>query len=419
VSDRDVAIRAERLGKQYRLGRLERYPTLRDALAGAVKRPFAARSTSEGADTLWALRNVAFDVRRGEVLGVIGHNGAGKSTLLKILSRIAEPTTGRAVLRGRIGSLLEVGTGFHPELTGRENVYLNGAILGMRRAEIARQFDQIVAFAEVERFIDTPVKHFSSGMYMRLAFAVAAHLEPEILIVDEVLAVGDAAFQRKCLGRMEDVAHAGRTVLFVSHNLDAVRRLCTRCLLLQHGRTEALGETSAVIAQYLARDAREGGPEDWIDLAGVHRAGSGEARFAAVRYSSRNPEYAGHPYPGGALAFELAIDAQVEATVDSMAVNLSSPSGTRLVNADIISLGEVLRLRPGRNRVRLELEALHLAPGVYACGLWLGPSLGRPIDHIESGFSVEVVDATGPGFGTSVSGLVPCRFRFTTVHEPS
>ena len=414
----DVAVRAEGLSKQYRLGRMERYPTLRDALVGAVRRPFTRASASGSAETLWALRDVSFEVGRGEVLGVIGHNGAGKSTLLKILSRIAEPTAGRAVLQGRIGSLLEVGTGFHPELTGRENVYLNGAILGMRRAEIARQFDQIVAFAEVERFIDTPVKHFSSGMYMRLAFAVAAHLEPEILIVDEVLAVGDAAFQRKCLGRMEDVAHGGRTVLFVSHNLDAVRRLCGRCLLLQHGRIDTLGGTTDVIARYLARDARAGGPEDWIDLAGVHRAGTGQARFAALRYSSRNSAYAGYPYPGGPLEFELAIESSVTVSVDSMAVHLSSPSGTRLVNADIISLGRILELRPGRTVVRLDLEALHLSPGVYAGGLWLGPTLGQPLDHIESGFSLEVVDAAGPGFGNSVSGLVPCRFRFTPVGGP-
>ena len=415
----DYAIRADGLAKRYRLGRLERYPTLRDALVGAVKAPFAGRSEQAvAAETLWALRDVSFEVGRGEVLGVIGHNGAGKSTLLKILSRISEPTAGRAILRGRIGSLLEVGTGFHPELTGRENVFLNGAILGMRRAEIARQFDAIVAFAEVERFIDTPVKHFSSGMYMRLAFAVAAHLEPEILIVDEVLAVGDAAFQRKCLGRMEDVAHGGRTVLFVSHNLDAVRRLCGRCLLLQHGRVELLGDTAEVIARYLSRDARAGGPEDWIDLAGAHRAGSGEARFAQARYSSGNPEYAGHAYPGGRLEFELAIDARAAAVIDSMAVSLSSAGGTRLVNADIISLGETLRLRPGRNVVRFELDALHLSPGVYACGLWLGPSLGRALDHIESGFSVEVVDASASGFGTSVNGLVPCRFRFTRLDPP-
>jgi lipopolysaccharide transport system ATP-binding protein len=399
---------------------MERYPTLRDALASAVKAPFAARSAAaDAAETLWALRDVSFEVGRGEVLGVIGHNGAGKSTLLKILSRISEPTAGRAILHGRIGSLLEVGTGFHPELTGRENVFLNGAILGMRRAEIARQFDEIVAFAEVQRFIDTPVKHFSSGMYMRLAFAVAAHLEPEILIVDEVLAVGDAAFQRKCLGRMEDVAHGGRTVLFVSHNLDAVRRLCGRCLLLQHGRAEALGDTADVIARYLARDARDEGPEDWIDLAGAHRAGTGQARFAAVRYTSRTPQYAGHAYPGGALDFELAIDTDSRMSVDSMAINLSSPSGTLLVNTDIQSLGQMVHLRPGRNIVRFQIDALHLSPGVYVCGLWLGPTLGRPIDHIESGFSLEVVNAAGPGFGNSVIGLVPCPFRFTQVDQPS
>ncbi|HEX6104528.1 MAG TPA: ATP-binding cassette domain-containing protein, partial [Gemmatimonadales bacterium] len=329
-----------------------------------------------------------------------------------ILSRIAEPTTGRAVLHGRIGSLLEVGTGFHPELTGRENVYLNGAILGMRRAEIARQFDRIVEFAEVERFIDTPVKHFSSGMYMRLAFAVAAHLEPEILIVDEVLAVGDAAFQRKCLGRMEDVAHGGRTVLFVSHSLDAIRRLCGRCLLLQHGRAEALGETTQVIARYLAGTTRERGPEDWIELAGLHRAGTGTARFTAVRYTSGSPEFAGHPYPGGPLEFELAIEAETSLSIDSMAVNLSSPSGTLLVNADIFAIGQTARLRPGRNLVRFQIDALHLSPGTYACGLWIGGGFGRPIDHVESGFSLEVVNASGPGFGRTVRGLVPCRFRF-------
>jgi lipopolysaccharide transport system ATP-binding protein len=413
VSAEDVVIRAEGLGKQYTLGRMDRYPTLRDALIGTLKAPFTRRPSAARSESLWALRDLSFEVRRGEVLGVIGHNGAGKSTLLKILSRVAEPSAGRAMLRGRIGSLLEVGTGFHPELTGRENVYLNGAILGMRRAEIARQFDRIVAFAEVARFIDTPVKHFSSGMYMRLAFAVAAHLEPEILIVDEVLAVGDAAFQRKCLGRMEDVAHGGRTVLFVSHNLDAVRRLCSRCLLLQHGRLEALGDTSEVIAQYLARDSREGGPDDWIDLTGAHRIGTGEARFVTARYSSGDAGFAGHPYPGGALDFELALDVSTPVTVDSMAVTLYSPSGTRLVNADIYSHGRTIHLHPGRNLVRFGLEALHLAPGVYTCGLWLGPSVGRPIDLIEYAFPLEVVDAAGPGFGSSVDGLVPCRFTFT------
>ena len=222
-----MAIRAEGVGKRYAIGvSRAAYGSLRESLTEALTAPFRRRARGRAipeSDTLWALRDVSFEVREGEVVGVIGRNGAGKSTLLKILARITEPTTGQVVLSGRIGSLLEVGTGFHPELTGRENVFLNGAILGMRRAEILKKFDEIVAFAELERFLDTPVKHYSTGMYLRLAFAVAAHLEPEILLVDEVLAVGDAAFQKRCLGKMNEVAKAGRTVLFVSHNLGAVQ----------------------------------------------------------------------------------------------------------------------------------------------------------------------------------------------------
>ena len=236
----DLAIRVEHLGKRYRIGERERYRALRDTLADAVKAPLrrlrSPRSPRVVDNTIWALRDVSLEVAPGEVLGVIGHNGAGKSTLLKILSRITEPTEGRAEVRGRVGSLLEVGTGFHPELTGRENIYLNGAILGMKRSEITRRFDEMVAFAGVERFIDTPVKRYSSGMYLRLAFAVAAHLEPEILLVDEVLAVGDAAFQKKCLGRMSDVAREGRTVLFVSHNLPSIENLCQRVVVVDGGR---------------------------------------------------------------------------------------------------------------------------------------------------------------------------------------
>jgi lipopolysaccharide transport system ATP-binding protein len=251
----DVVIRAQGLSKQYRLGQREHYYTLRDTLAGLTSRFRKRLRKSERRDadgTFWALRDVSFEVRRGEVLGVIGHNGAGKSTLLKILSRIVEPTQGHAELCGRIGSLLEVGTGFHPELTGRENVYLAGAILGMRRAEIRRNFDEIVQFAEVERFLDTPVKHFSSGMYMRLAFAVAAHLEPEILIVDEVLAVGDAAFQKKCLGKMGSVASQGRSIVFVSHHMNAVERLCKKVLWLNHGKVaDFTNDVRVVLGQYL------------------------------------------------------------------------------------------------------------------------------------------------------------------------
>jgi lipopolysaccharide transport system ATP-binding protein len=242
------------LGKHYRLTHQVRADTLRDTVmhsARTLARRILGHTEVTATEEFWALRDVGFEVRQGEVLGIIGRNGAGKSTLLKILSRITEPTTGSVRLRGRVASLLEVGTGFHPELTGRENIFLNGAILGMSRLEIRRKFDEIVAFAEVERFLDTPVKHYSSGMYVRLAFAVAAHLEPEILIIDEVLAVGDLAFQKKCLGKMESVSHQeGRTVLFVSHNLPTVRQLCQSALLLANGRVAAFGPTAPVLEQY-------------------------------------------------------------------------------------------------------------------------------------------------------------------------
>ena len=259
----DIAIRVEGLGKRYRIGaRRERYRSLRDTIADAARWPIRAtqslfsRNGGNGNEenTFWALKDVSFEVQRGEVVGVIGRNGAGKSTLLKILSRITEPTTGRAEIHGRVGSLLEVGTGFHPELTGRENIYLNGAILGMKKREIDCKFDEIVAFAEVEKFIDTMVKYYSSGMYLRLAFAVAAHLEPEILLVDEVLAVGDAAFQKKCLGKMRDVSREGRTVLFVSHNMAAVQALCPKAILLYQGAVKFGGSSVEAVTMNLSSD---------------------------------------------------------------------------------------------------------------------------------------------------------------------
>jgi lipopolysaccharide transport system ATP-binding protein len=282
----DVVIRCENLGKKYRIGveRRARYTTLRDVIADGVRswgrRLFGrASSAADFSDQeIWALKDVSVEVRRGERVGIIGRNGAGKSTLLKLLSRITVPTTGRIRLKGRVASLLEVGTGFHPELTGRENVFLNGAILGMKRTEVRRKFDEIVAFAEVEKFIATPVKHYSSGMYMRLAFAVAAHLEAELLIVDEVLAVGDSAFQQKCLGKMDEVASSGRTVLFVSHNMQAVARLCNRCLCLHAGQAVHFGSVPDGLSRYyllLKETTAQVLTED-------RRPGSGEVRFTGV-----------------------------------------------------------------------------------------------------------------------------------------
>ncbi len=250
-------IKVENLSKLYYLGGAK-HNSLRDAIAGFVKNPRRDKKNE-----LWALKDVSFEVADGEALGIIGRNGAGKSTLLKILSRITKPTRGTAEIRGRIGSLLEVGTGFHSELSGRENIFLNGAILGMKRAEIEAKFEEIVAFSEIEKFIDTPVKHYSSGMYMRLAFSVAAHLEPEILIVDEVLAVGDVAFQKKCLNKMRDVGRTGRTVLFVSHDMQAVSRLCSRAIWLKDGKLVKSGETGAVINQYLHEQSQSGAEKSW------------------------------------------------------------------------------------------------------------------------------------------------------------
>lgn len=255
----DIVIRADRLSKLYRIGEREKHSSLRDVIMNGLRRPFAAVSkngdtclpSGNHKNTLWALKDVSFEVKQGEVVGLIGRNGAGKSTLLKILSRITEPTEGCGEIYGRVGSLLEIGTGFHPDLTGRENVFLNGAILGMRKNAIKRRFDEIVAFAEVEKFIDTPVKYYSSGMYVRLAFAVAAHLDPEVLLVDEVLAVGDTSFQRKCLGKMQEAAEAGKTILFISHNVESVQTLCQRCLWLGEGKLLMDRESYAVAEEYL------------------------------------------------------------------------------------------------------------------------------------------------------------------------
>jgi lipopolysaccharide transport system ATP-binding protein len=312
----NIAVRLDNLSKQYRIGaKQESYRTLRDALTDAVTAPFRrvgrfwggdAAQTADQDKTFWALQNVSFQIAQGEVVGIIGRNGAGKSTLLKILSRVTEPTSGFAEIQGRVGSLLEVGTGFHGELTGRENIYLNGAILGMRHAEIERKFDEIVAFAEVEKFIDTPVKHYSSGMYLRLAFAVAAHLEPEVLLVDEVLAVGDARFQKKCLNKMQDVGQQGRTVIFVSHDMSAVSRLCTRTVLLEEGKVLQDGPSQKVISAYLSFGLGTRGVREWPDPA---KAPGGEvARLRAVRVRTEDGRITDVVETRQAVAVEMEYD---------------------------------------------------------------------------------------------------------------
>jgi lipopolysaccharide transport system ATP-binding protein len=368
----DIAIRAENVAKLYRIGRQERYKTLRDSLSDLTAAPlrWLRRRNCNGRgerETIWALNDVSFEVRRGEAVGIIGRNGAGKSTLLKILSRITEPTGGRITVHGRVGSLLEVGTGFHPELTGRENVYLNGAILGMRRTEIARKFDDIVAFAEVAQFIDTPVKHYSSGMYMRLGFAVAAHLEPEILVVDEVLAVGDLLFQKKCLGKMGDITAAGRTVLFVSHNLGAVRNLCSRALLLRQGRLLEAGATADVLRSYLSDDVSTTG--QWHQ-SGAPRPGR-EVRLLSARVLSGEGQVTS--VVDSDQPFDIAVEYEVLRPLPSFEI------GVLLRNADGIAIvGSVdsdwvpcrERTRPaGRYCSTCRFPAHLLAPNTYSVSL--------------------------------------------------
>jgi lipopolysaccharide transport system ATP-binding protein len=343
------------------------------------------------------LKDVSFEVKRGEVLGVIGRNGAGKSTLLKILSRITEPTEGRAVVHGRVGSLLEVGTGFHPELTGRENIYLNGAILGMKRAEIARRFDEMVAFAEVERFIDTPVKRYSSGMYLRLAFAVAAHLEPEILLVDEVLAVGDAAFQKKCLGRMSDVAREGRTVLFVSHNLPSIEKLCRRVVVIDGGRVTMQGDPVECISAYLGARTE---PRPAVDLKSVPRL---DPRLVPVLTSLDLTDAQGHPVSavgcGEPLQFELRYTAPSDIANPSFGIIISNGMGTPLFFLQTRAQLGLWDKAPRSGRIICRLDRVPLVPGDYllTVGCLSGERQLDLLEHVAS-FTVEPRDFFDSGY---------------------
>ncbi len=327
-----TAVRIENVGKRYRIGGLHPgYMTLREALGGAILAPFKRRGSTERSREMWALDGVSMEVGEGELVGVIGRNGAGKSTLLKILSRITKPTRGRVTLRGRVGSLLEVGTGFHPDLTGRENVYLSGAILGMRRAEIARKFDEIVAFSEIEKFIDTPVKWYSSGMYVRLAFSVAAHLEPEILMMDEVLAVGDAAFQQKCLDKMSDIRREGRTILFVSHNMPAVVRLCRRVVLLREGRIISDGQAQSVVNQYLSSSWTVGAERVWEQTE--EAPGDSVVRLRRVRVRAEEGETAASFDVRRAVAIEITFDVTCAGQNITPHIELQNEEGAQIFSA--------------------------------------------------------------------------------------
>jgi len=422
----NVAIRIEGLSKKYHIGgKQKRYSHFGDQLVDMVSSPFRRaanllKGQYGGASDLdqdfWALKDISAELKHGEIVGIIGHNGAGKSTLLKILSRITEPTTGYADIFGRVGSLLEVGTGFHPELTGRENVYLNGSILGMRRPEIDRKFDAIVDFAEVGQFIDTPVKHYSSGMYVRLAFSVAAHLEPEILLIDEVLAVGDMAFQKKSLGKMEDVSQQGRTVVFVSHNMNALQRLCPKSLLLSHGQLIAVDSTPSIIEQYLSLSPNTATvPNVWHVLEKREREGTGRVRFESFSYTSHEQAFNCFPFTDGSVEFSLRIFSDLDRSVGSLAVILYDKYGTKLINADTAALGAPVSLKMGTNQFRLRIDKLHLNPGIYTIGLWVADPPSEIYDRLPSAGLFEVVEAEKDRIRLHPDGQVPVRFSINEV----
>ncbi len=398
------AVRVRGLSKRYRIGALARPPAhLREALVDLAAAPFrrlARRGDrSVAGEEFWALSDVSLDVEHGEVLGVIGRNGAGKSTLLKILSRVTAPTAGRAELEGRVGSLLEVGTGFHPDLTGRENVYLNGTILGMRKREIDRKLDEIVAFAEVEPFLDTPVKRYSSGMYVRLAFAVAAHLDCEILLIDEVLAVGDAEFQKKCLGTMDAVAQSGRTILFVSHNMAAVQRLCGRAMLLERGAVAAAGPVGDVVRQYLAVADATGEPARFEPAA---RGGTGWARVTDACLLDEGDRPVGARPCDADLRFEVAIDvvdaAQSGGSLRGLVLELivCSDAGEPLLSLMNVDDGG-LELPPGPAcRVQARIAPPTFVPGRYRLDVVLGIPNLQHVDEVTEALRFEVLPPERP-----------------------
>jgi lipopolysaccharide transport system ATP-binding protein len=422
-------INIENLSKRYLISRARQngavnYPTLRDEIAVRAKSalktllffwkgshfnkrgqdPFVRQTIKED---IWVLKDISFKIQKGERVGIIGRNGAGKTTLLKVLSRITQPTNGTINIRGRVASLLEVGTGFHPELTGRENIYLNGAILGMKRAEIRKQFDEIVAFAEVEKFLDTPVKRYSSGMYVRLAFSVAAHLEPEILLVDEVLAVGDAAFQKKCLGKMEDIGNLGKTVLFVSHNMLMVEHLCSRAVLLEDGVVKQDGPAKKVVGNYL-----ESFSDDSLSKP-LHkrsdRTGTGEYRFSSIRFTDANGKAVNAFMTGETVNVHALLQPNGQTIKISPVANLCirDRSGFRLFTL-ASGLKNIKLTLDGPTEIHWKIEKLPLLEDAYRCDLYLASSIGGVgiIDYVLDAFILHVLPTDYMGTGRSqVQGL--------------
>jgi lipopolysaccharide transport system ATP-binding protein len=418
-----VAIEVDSISKRYRLGEYRAaYGTLRESLVHAGRR-LTGREHHRPTTEVWALRDVSFQVPEGQVLGIIGRNGAGKSTLLKILTRIATPTSGRAEIRGRVGSLLEVGTGFNQELTGRENVYLNGAILGMKRREIDGRFEEIVDFSGVERFIDTPVKRYSSGMYVRLAFAVAAHLEPEVLLVDEVLAVGDTEFQRKCLGKMRDAAGHGRTVVFVSHDLGAIRRLCGRAVLLDDGTVVADGPPADVVSRYLQHalpgqaTGRSVIPDD------APRNGTGEARLREVALTEDDGSALSVLHLNQRLRVTAVFEVGTSIADAVVEVGISTFGGDRIVTVQSTDReGPLLRFDRGRREIGVELDTSML-PGEFAIDVALHHRTGITVDHVQDALRFTAVNAAERGDDhypwSVVRGYVRPHSTWSEVGEPN
>jgi lipopolysaccharide transport system ATP-binding protein len=384
----DTIIRVENLGKKYIIGhqKQERYTALRDVIANSAKsvgrqllKPLGKRMPDPAVEEFWALKDVSFEIKEGDRVGIIGRNGAGKSTLLKILSRITEPTTGRISIKGRVASLLEVGTGFHPELTGRENIFLNGAILGMSKAEIQRKFDEIVTFAEVEKFLDTPVKRYSSGMYVRLAFAVAAHLEPEILVVDEVLAVGDAQFQKKCLGKMKEVSGEGRTVLFVSHNMVAIRALCSNAILLNRGEVVNIGSINQCIETYESKSFHD------VCSAWKKSLSDGEGSLVILQVDS----FLKNKQPNLILELEIVLESLSKHKPAFLAVDILDAAGTAIMQA-IPKLEGFIEYKKQKHFIKIAIQLPPLIPGQYLVTVWVGSHNTETLHEVKEAILFEI-----------------------------